>query len=268
MNTMPMTTRTIASIPACWVYQDRTYTYVEKGRTVELLPTVSAEYKSLLDELKIPHRPISSGLKYEFWDPACYSEKKCTLPLYLRTDGQYRYIKNHTASVVTNEMQSAAFALNEALVKPEITRLKKEQEKKALISRLKLYLNDRPACGVSRYADTLFKSIPDEGIDITMADDHIRVFRVHTLMSEARKARIVDQYWDYCGTELELSPKACRLDTEYLAVFDVTKCKPSFPLTIEVPAQTEGIFVGRQGWQVKEWCEQLGGILKITVKGV
>lgn len=260
-----MTTKSIASIPSCWVYKDHTYTYTKKGHEVKLLPSVFAEYKPVLEALGVPHRPINSGLKYEFWDSNCYVEKEESFPLYLYNAGQYRYIKNYNASIASDEMQAAAFALEKAVVEPEINRLRKEKEKSDLVFRLKSALNGRPACGISRYDETILQTIPDSGIDLVLEDTHIRVFRVYTLMSEARKARLINQYWDYCGVEPEFSNERCQRVTKYLAVFDMNKCKTGSPITLEVPSGTEGIFIGRQGWQLKEWCNQLGGIPKINV---
>ena len=269
MNTMPITTKSISSIPQCWVYSNKEYRYKEYGKTVELgLPTVDMEYKPVLESLGIQCRPDSSGQKIEIWDPECCKETKLTLPLYLSIADGYRYIKKYTASVFSKETQAAANKLYEEQVNPEIMRLQKRKEKFALVSGLKSILNGRPACGVSHYSDELLKNVPDSGLDLAIDDDHIKVFWAHVLMSETRKARLLDEYWDHCGVELETSPNFDKLDTEYLAIFDVTKCPVGSKVTIEVPSGTEGIFVGRQGWQVKDWCEKLGGVLKITVKGV
>lgn len=269
MYTMPMNTRSIASIPQCWVYSNKVYTYTEKGKTIDVaLPSVDMEYKQVLEDLGIHFRPDSSGQKLEFWDPECFKEIKLTLPLYLSSDSGYRYIKKYTASVITEETQAAAKKIYDEQVGPEVTRIQKRKERRDFVSGFKCFLNERPACGVSRYSAELFNRVPDSGLDLAMENDHIKVFKVKVLMSEARRARLLDEYWDYCGVELNPSPNFGRLDTEYLAIFDVTKCKAGFPITIEVPTGTEGIFVGRQGWQVKEWCEKLGGVLKITVKGI
>lgn len=269
MNTMPMNTNSIASIPQCWVYANKVYTYKEYGKTVNVsLPTADMEYKPFIEALGIQCRPTADGQKIEVLDSKCYKEINLTLPLYLSNDSGYRYIKKYTASVITEETQAAAKRIYEEQVQPEITRLQKRKENQELISGFTKFLNDRPACGVSRYTNDLLKSVPDSGLDVVLDDNHIRVFRVNVLMSEARKARLLDEYWDHCGVELDTSPNFGKLDTEYLAIFDVTKCPVGSKITIEVPTGTEGIFVGRQGWQVKDWCEKLGGVLKITVKGI
>jgi hypothetical protein len=270
MNTMPMNTRSIASIPQCWVYANKVYTYTEYGRTVDLsLPTVDMEYQGILEKLGIAHKLNASGQKFEIWDPECYTEVMLPpLPLYLSKDYEYRYIKKYTDSVISKESLEAARKIYEEQVKPEIIRFQKRQERCALVLTFKKFLNGRPACGVSRYSDELLRQVPDSGLDLALDNNHIRVFKVNVLMSESRKARLLDEYWDHCGVELETSADFDKIDTEYLAIFDVTKCEVGSKITIEVPLGTEGIFVGRQGWQVKEWCEKMGGLLKITVKGV
>lgn len=266
MNTMPMITRTISSVSQCWLYQDRIYKYMENGFALSMLPTVGAEYKHILEEFGIPHRADISGLNYEFWDPDCYKTRQRSLPLYIYTNGEYRYIKNYTGTVVSNDTRDAAFMLNDDVVKPEIKRLEEEKKARTMICLIQDLLNGQPACGVSRYANPLLQNITKECTDIVLGDEHYKIFKVHTLMTEERKAFLEGQYWDYCGTELNLSPESCKLDTDYLAIFNVNECEVGYPLEIQVPVGTEPIFVGRKGWQVKDWCKELGGLLKINVK--
>lgn len=147
-----------------------------------------------------------------------------------------------------------------------IKHLEEEKKIRTMICVIQDVLCGQPACGVNRYFDPLLQNITKECTDVALGDEHYKIFRVHTLMTEERKAFLEGQYWDFCGTDLNLSPESCKLDTDYLAIFNMNECKVGYPLDLLVPVGTEPIFVGRKGWQVKDWCRELGGLLKLNVK--
>ena len=58
------------------------------------------------------------------------------------------------------------------------------------------------------------------------------------------------------------------MKTEYTAIFDKKAAEiSSKDITLEVPKGTEGLFIGRGGWQVKHWSKLLGH-RRINVVGV
>lgn len=266
MNTMPMETASLSTIAQCWLYRNHTHMLMQKGTPVSLLPSVEAKHKQFLDELAIPNRLICDGNICEFWNPDCYAEANVSLPLYVQMNNVYRWIKNYTGTVVSTETSVAAHALYEEMVKPEIERMEKEEQQKKLISDLKKVLAGRPACGIDCNRNSNLTNIRNKELDIHLGDDHIKVFPVHTLVTEERKQRMREQYWNYCGVELSTSSRS-EIQTDYIAIFDMSQMKVGTSIELQVPVGTEPIFIGRQGWQVKEWCEKAGGLLKINVKG-
>lgn len=50
----------------------------------------------------------------------------------------------------------------------------------------------------------------------------------------------------------------------FYAVFDVNKCNLDSEIKLWVPADKKGMFIGKDGWLLRMWCEKLG-IRKIHV---
>lgn len=254
------------AIPQAWLYKDHKYTYLSHGKPVTLLPSVVIEHKDLLDALQVPYRQIDDGKKLEVWDSACYKETEITLPLYVCTGNTYRYIKDYTGIVVTNETTDAAFALWENKLYPEITKRDKEKRQKQMIVDLGKTLAGRIACG----ADTTLK-IPDLTLCarretyVNTGDAHYKVFPVRTLMSEKRKLALLKTSVDFLVESGESFDNA-KYTTDFIAIFNLDKVHKDAVVDMLVPNGAEAIFVGKNGWQVREWCRQLG-LKKIIVRG-
>lgn len=264
MNTIPMTTLTLAPISECWLYQDRSYKYVKSGRIVtRSLPKVGIEYESLLDDLNIPYRLDATGTSYEIWDPACFEERNETFPMYIGTAGNYRMIKKYTGKLVSSDTVTAAKAIFDKVVKPKIDALEKEKQEIALIEELKKALNGRKACGIDCSINNALQTCKNKEMNLVHGNTHIKVMPVRTLMSEINKAKFISRCEDYLidTSDLDFTKK-----TNYIAVFDMADLAVGTIVDIFVPEGSEPIFVGRKGWQVREWCEKLGGLLKINVK--
>lgn len=262
MNTIPMPTSTLSSVPACFLYQDRTYKYLENGKVMGTLPTVELEYKEILDELNIPYELDATGTNYEIWDPECYEERTETLPMYISSKNNYRMVKKYTGTVVSSESVKAANSLL-SVVQAKIEAFKQEQEQLALISELKKVLNGNTACGVDCSRNSALSTFKGKTVEIVHGDTHIMVMPVCLLLSAERQARLRAECYEYF---IDLSDEDFVRGTNYIAIFDMADLTAGATIDIFVPEGTEPIFVGRKGWQVRKWCEKLGGLLKINVK--
>lgn len=263
MNTMPMTTTSLRNIDSCWLYQDRLYKYVENGRVVPFLPKVDLCYKPILDANNISYRKDAIGLSYELWDPECYSEHALTLPLFIQVDKSFRWIKKYTAQVVTPETSKAAFALMNRVVQPEIDKIKKEKQHQELVNALVTALNGRTACGIDCNRHFDLRSCNQKEMDVVSGQVHIKILPVNTLMTEKKHQELIAFY-----VEQGMNPDTIQtvLNTDCIAIFDMSQMATGTTVELQVPVGTEPMFVGRNGWQVKKWCEELGGLLKINVK--
>lgn len=268
MKTMrAMEVSSLSQVSQAWLYKDHKYTYLAYGKPVTLLPSVLLEHKDLLDNLQIPYRFTADGKKYEFWAPDCYEEIELSLPMYVCTGTSYRYIEDHTGIVVTNETTDAAFALWESKLCAEINRRDAEKRKKQLAANLKRALGDRIACG----ADTTLK-IPDlsscakRETYINSDGVHCRVFPVRTLMSERSKRALRRAYNEFLSEDGETNFDNARYSTDFIAIFNLDKVHKDAVVEMLVPKGAEAIFVGKNGWQVRDWCMKLG-LKKIVVKG-
>ncbi len=263
MKTMPMTTTSLKNITSCWLYQDHRYKYVEKGHIISLLPKVDLRYKPVLDRLGISYRKDAIGLGYEIWDPTCYEEESVTLPLFIQIEKSFRMLKKYTGTIVTSDTTKAAFALFEQAVKPEIDAIKEKEKERELISSLKTALNGNAACGIDCNRHFDLRTCNKKSMALGGGGAHFMVLPVHTLMTEKKRLELAAYY-----EENGMNPDTIQtvLDTDYIAIFDMTKLSTGATVDLYVPAGTEAMFVGRGGWQVKEWCDILGGLLKINVK--
>lgn len=273
MNTIPMTTSTLSSVPACFLFQDRTYKYVENGKVTGTLPKVELEYKEILDELNIPYELDAAGTSYEIWVPECFEERTETLPMYIGSKNNYRMVKKYTGTVVSTESVKAANSLL-SVVQAKIDAFKQEQEQLALIAKqeqeqlaliaeLKKALNGNTACGVDCSCNRALSSCKGRTMELVHGDTHIMVMPVCLLLSAERQARLRAECYEHF---IDISDEAFVRGTNYIAIFDMADLTAGATIDIFVPEGTEPIFVGRKGWQVRKWCEKLGGLLKINVK--
>lgn len=254
-----MTTNSLARVPECWLYKNRTYLHMVNGREARSLPHVDLEYAAVLDELKVPYRLSADGTYYEIWDPKCFKEENVTLPLYIENSNSYRMVKKHTATIITNDSVTSAHVIYDTVVEPVIEKVKKEKEMRKLADILVKTLNGRPACGVKATASSGLANYVHTELDVKHGDAHFKVLPVHLLRSEAYQAQAIEFMDDTSNLDF-------RRDTNYLAIFDMNRMAIAAKIEMQVPNGTEPIFVGRKGWQVKEWCEKVGGLLKIDVK--
>lgn len=220
MNNIPMTVNSQSRLPDCWVYQKKHFLH---NSSLSRLPLLHPSYEHVLKALNISYRPTLDGL-LEFWDSSNYKEaEEVTLPLYVpMPDGSYRFSKNYTSKVPTEDSITAA--------------------KKLIPDIFKYLLNGRKAAGFR----TIIKKSHKE--DFVTDKDHFKILPVKTLTK--------NDAIDYCT-----------YDTNYYVVFDVNKIELNSEIELQVPKGKEGLFIGKNGWQVRDWCSKLG-IKKIHVVGV
>ena len=241
MRNMPYFALAMSELPECWLYKDGQFIYVEGNLRPRTLPTIDIANENELKELNIPYRVIKD--KYEndvceYWNPECYKEVALTLPIYVKLpSGDFRYAeKNHTDILPDKETVEAAWAFKEKVEDSVYELEEKKIIKRELYPKIKKALDGRKACGYYQ-----LKIIQE---DIIVDDDHFKMIPVEL----PRGGISLDEY------------------TGWYAVFDVNKIELDSVLTLEVPKGKEGLFVGRNGWQAKAWCKQLG-VKRINVVG-
>lgn len=228
----------LREIPAYWLFENGKYTYCERyNLKAATLPTIGIEYESILKEHGILYLQISDT-ELELWDENCYEEVDVTLPTFIRWEGGYRRVKDHTGAVITKETQDASIALNANVVLPAIEELmrQKEMEKRELaLKQFKENLVNMllDAMGKSNVAVIeTFCSFYDIGDEIVWSQNgrNLKIYRV--------------------STKLKYFP--------YWIAFDMDKMPSSGYLELQVPKGEAGMFIGREGWQVKMWAKALG----------
>ncbi|MCI8272574.1 MAG: hypothetical protein HFJ55_00635 [Clostridia bacterium] len=254
--------RDLTSIPMCWLYKDGKYIFMKEGQIGNNLPTAEIKDKQLLEEMSIPYCQISDKL-LEYWSPKFYEKEEVTLPVYISYQGEYRLVKNHTGSVITKETQYEAYAIKRIFLdalkkkKKQCEREKMRMEK--LISKLVSTLDGQPAIGICRYTKTKRELIYGGGT--------LRLVPVYTIVP-SKKLNSLESVYEECQVELpEITWKQLLIETNYTLVVDMNKLPRNGILDINVPAGKEGLFVGRDGWQVKEWCTEFG-LRQIHIKTI
>ena len=243
MENMKCLVSMVSELPECWLHRDGQIIYVAGNWRCKTLPTIGISDEDVLKELNIPYRVIKDEYGNdicEYWDPECYKEVMLTLPLYIKLpSGGYRYAnKNHTGVVLDEETVNAARRLYDMIQEDICKRIEEE----ILYGRLKDELDGRKAVGCRGYG-----GIGNEK-DLVLNDDHFKMIRV--LIPR-------ETWWSGKYTEA----------TDYYVVFDVNKIELGSEVTVSVPKGKEGLFVGRNGWQVKEWSKKLG-LSRVNIVGV
>lgn len=247
MKTNSVIVRSLFSIPQCWLYEDKQYFYMESCQIGDRLPTIPTKYESILTENGIPFRHFSDST-LEYWDPECYEEIPMTLPVYIPFEGGYRRLKNYTGNVITTDTQEKAIAVQDEIVLPAIRafeekqkeeqlRQERQQEQEALVPLLVEALNGRPAIGLTYELYNLPYWL-DEKTNF--------VHNGKSLM-----------FVPVCTFGIKYGEELYYLSDRY-AIFDMKNLPSDGILELPVPAGSEGLFIGRGGWQVKKWCEMLG----------
>lgn len=238
MKNIPMTVNSKTLLPDCWLYQNKHFLL----HSLDVrLPSLPSSYESVLKDLKIPYRLTFDEL-LEYWDPSNYKEEDLTLPLYASLpDGTYRFAKNYTGKIPTKNSIIAAKKLI-----PKVDKAVQDLDLKILAREqtllLKDWLHGRKAAGFSSYRPKYYEEnfITDE--------DYLKILPVNKLVKNGS--------YDYCKSA-----------TGCYVVFDVNKIELNSELDLQVPKGKEGLFIGKNGWQLKEWCKKLG-LKRINVVGI
>lgn len=208
------------------------------------LPKISEEYEDVLKEVGAEYSKTDDG-NLEYWDPEFIEVENASLPLYVKMGEGYRYVRNHTEkeySIITIEK---AHKLTD-IIEKEIEKRKKTQEYKEI-------LGDKKA---AVYTSDSFYYIDEDESDIYIDGEKIKVLDVIRM----KTFRPVTWYDDF---ETDIMP----LLTQYKLIVNVSKINYNEDLTIEVPKGKEGLFIGKDGWQIKKW-KRIFGLRRISIIGV
>lgn len=235
MNNIPMTVNSITLLPDCWLYEKKHYLLKTSSSLEERLPYLDSSFESVLKDLKIPYRSTIVWQKtmLEYWDPTSFEEKEICLPLYIPlTDGSYKFVKNYTGKIPT---QSSIVAANKLTKKVNAT-IKKDEIEKGILE-LKNLLHGKKAAGFNSDMPRYYEK------DFVTEKEHLKVLPVQIIIANFK------------------SPTGC------FVVFDVNEIELNSELNLPVPKDLQGLFIGKQGWQIKEWCKKLG-LKRINVIGI
>lgn len=267
-NSTTISRSSLVDIGACWVYRNQQCIYFEAGYAVALLPPVDSTYKPILDELGIPyHKSLFDD--YEFWDPDYFTETKVTLPLFVQIGpDKFQLVqKQYSHAIVTPETTEVAFALFENVIEPlmieKMLRIEQEAAEAKLINVLPSFLNGHAGCGIDCYMHSSLRPYTGKKLELKHEDLHYNILPVYKLVSDQRLLEMKARAEGCCMDPDSIDP---RIDTMYIAVFDMNQLEVASSVELLVPPGAEAIFIGRGGWQIKKWCEELGGLTKINVK--
>lgn len=239
MNTIPMIIESLSSLPECWLYQNNFYSHVTTDSSAHL-PHLPNRYEPLLKELEISYR-LAEYDSLEYWDASNYEENDLTLPLYIPyKDGTYHFVKNYTGKIPTANSFIAAKKLKQQ-VQIAVTDFEEEELNKKEILRLRPLLKGRMAVGILN-SHLYFEA------DYVTKEHHLKILRVQRV-------------------ELDRFNRISTYGTNHCVLFDVNKIELNSEIDLYVPKGKEGLFIGKNGWQVKEWCQKLG-LKKINVVGI
>lgn len=221
----------IYELKGCWLHENRRYFY--EGKNTPLLPITSLEYKPVLDNLGIPYKVIFDQFDVEclmYWDPDYEEYEEKSGPLYFKESyGVYKYTgRSYSQKLPTKKMIQMA-VLKELTVKEQISSYKK-------LLKAKMFLKDNICC--------FYTSHYLENYSVIWDNEEIR--------------------------QLSFSFKTNR-GTQYgIALFDMAKIRLSKLDIVTLPLSEQyekyaGLIIGREGFRVKQWCQDLG-IKKIVVQ--
>lgn len=243
MNTKSMIlVPTLCDISECWLYENKRYIFIENGSRYTQLPVLNSECEDILTELGIPFRPTLDGKGLEYWSKDKYEEIPFDAPLYVRYEGLYRYIKNYTGNVVTSETTEAAFQLADKVVKPYIEEISKKASERKLFNIIRDEIGDKPAVGIH------IQNLTGYVYDCFKDSDELNL--------------------NFEGIKFKLLPvKDWYGYLRYVAVFNMNKIQHDANVTLEVPYDTEGIFIGHKGCNVRNWSTHKLWVPRIDVIG-
>lgn len=230
MNCRKSIVNNTSELKGCWLFENKKYLYEGKYSN---LPTTSLEYKEVLETLGIPYKAVFNRNNEEqllYWDPNYVEYEEKTGPLYYKYSyGVYKYSgKSYSAKLPTKKMLQMA-NLKELDVKNAISSYKKLQKARA-------FLRDQVSCFYTSY--------------------HYENYSVNWKGEEIR--------------QLSFSFKTTFGTCYGICLFDMTKIKSNnldvVTLTLSEHYQKyTGLIIGKEGFRVKEWCQDLG-IKKIVVQ--
>lgn len=215
-------------LPECWLMENQQISYYSPERKRKL-PRTNISFEDILKKLNIPYRVVGNHA-CEYWDPKFYIEEEVTLPLYIKCDTTgYRFAcREYTDKTISLETYKRAQKI-QGTVWRAIKAFSTKKHKEELWKMLKWKLDGKVAAAM--YYNSFIES------DIIFNNDHFKVVRVDDIRRD-------------------MNQNIFRYSTDYYMIMDVNKIEMNSEIVLEVPKGKKGVFIGKGGWQVKEWLQR------------
>lgn len=247
MRTIPKKCSVIDLPDDCIIFRNKKYYFRENGKTMSDLPMLELSLVGILEKLGIPYKEEDGMLVY--WAPDIYETTKVSGPIYLEKNSMsafptYEYVGRKSVERPTKESRDAARKLEE-LVNNKVEEFKKRTAEDAILYWAKEALNGKAAATMYHMSEmnTLDEGRWDE-YTIKREDICLKLVRLYRLIAPP------SQYgFDLADPSHQMYHSNLFIDTEYVVVFDMEKCKKS-PVEIYEPTNP-GLVIGKKGWQVR-----------------
>lgn len=207
----------------CLVLKNKKFEFANFKR--QELPHVIKEHQDILDELGISYREYDEH-SFEIWNPEFYEEVTCRLPLYYQSGGVYKFAKMVDKVCITEETFEKALESCDS-VRERIVQKRQEEIRQECIEATEKILDGKVAVGYDYWKN----GWAYENIELECRENY-------------------QYFYVYRG-------KFCAR-TGYMAIFDVSKITQNSVVTLYVPEGKEGLFIGKNGLNVKQWAAVLG----------
>lgn len=247
MRTMPKKCNVLGLPDECIIFRNKKYYFRENGKTMSDLPILRPSLVGILEELNIPYKKEDGMLVY--WDEDTYEATKVSGPVYLEKNSMsafpsYEYVGRKSVERPTKESREAARKLEE-LVNNKVEEFERRIAEDAILVWAKEALKGKAAATMYHMSemDTLDEGRWDE-YTIEREDICLKLVRLYRLIAPP------DHYgFDLADPSHQMHHTNLFIDTNYVVVFDMGKCKKS-PVEIYEPTNP-GLVIGKKGWQVR-----------------
>lgn len=260
---MKMITTNKLPTSGCWIHENKRYRCT---LPIASLPSVDAKYEGILKAHDIPYRKFVQTIKNhfgelsskeicEYWNPGVFEENDVSLPLYATMpDGSYYYCgKNYSEKVITSDTSIAA-KKTQKFVEEKIEEYEKILQEVELYTLAKSAIGD----GIAEmcYSEQLSKITEFATIQVPLKTPRNTYFCGILLDTEEFDIVSYRSYeFNICHNSYKILQ---RLNTNWVAIFNMNKIAPDGHITLKVPKQIAGLTIGREHSNINAWAKIIG----------